>query len=460
MSKPLIENSISPEISYCQNSFRPKEEFVVYSNDDFFEMEIFEKEVYEVGSNSPSQEKGEFNSLSTRPSPCMKQIEGECLDVEDIFGMNDEDLVQFCSPSVEVVRSEKEKYLSDKCNSPKKNEKESEEKIAPKKPMESSKNNEVLEVYVKSEERIISENETENKREEKATVIPNFFGISSLFSTIEANPESKLREIEGNDKNSQNHTHNLVISKTSSNHKSTADNTPQNESSNRHVNHFSSQKNSNKLEDEFVSLSFKGPSHQVNNSLHKASFAKQRSESCCISNSAGKKGSFKYFDEYPSVGVGIVVIYNEKLLLGRRIDSGMYGLPGGWIEYAEEWEECASRELLEETGIDVPASEFKHVYTINSISLEKNYHAASCVMFVEIDESKVKTLHNKEPNKCYGWFWISLTEMKSMNNLLFHPLRQFLGKNPQLKKASDFKGFLKNQGNQLINIDELFELEM
>ena len=170
---------------------------------------------------------------------------------------------------------------------------------------------------------------------------------------------------------------------------------------------------------------------------------------------AAAKLRYSEFYEFPSVGVGIVLIHKDKILLGRRIDSGMYGLPGGWLEPGEEWEECAARELKEETGITMQSSSFKHIYTLNSINKEKNFHSVSCVMFGHLDENELKNLVNKEPNKCYGWFWISLSDLRNMYSLLFHPLREFLFKNAKIRKASEFKSLSKEK----IDLDLLFENE-
>ncbi len=159
------------------------------------------------------------------------------------------------------------------------------------------------------------------------------------------------------------------------------------------------------------------------------------------------------FYQFPSVGVGILLVHNDKILLGRRTDSGMYGLPGGWIEYGEEWSESAARELKEETGISMESKDFKHIYTINSINKEKNFHSVSCVMYGEMNEDEVKNLVNKEPNKCYGWFWIGLKEMRNMYSLLFFPLREFLIKNSRIVQAKDFKKMVKER----IDVDSFFE---
>ena len=53
-------------------------------------------------------------------------------------------------------------------------------------------------------------------------------------------------------------------------------------------------------------------------------------------------------------GVGILVVYKGLVLLGRRKGSngaGMWSAPGGRLEFGEEIEDCARRELFEETGL-------------------------------------------------------------------------------------------------------------
>ena len=60
--------------------------------------------------------------------------------------------------------------------------------------------------------------------------------------------------------------------------------------------------------------------------------------------------------ERPKVGVGIFLIKDNKLLLGRRKGShgaGEYGLPGGHLELNESFEGCVIRELGEEAGTDI-----------------------------------------------------------------------------------------------------------
>jgi len=56
----------------------------------------------------------------------------------------------------------------------------------------------------------------------------------------------------------------------------------------------------------------------------------------------------------PSVGVGVIVVRAESLLLGKRKNShgeGEWSFAGGHLEFGETVEECARRELEEETGL-------------------------------------------------------------------------------------------------------------
>jgi len=61
-------------------------------------------------------------------------------------------------------------------------------------------------------------------------------------------------------------------------------------------------------------------------------------------------------DLRPKVGVGVMVLKNGKVLIGKRKGAhgaGEWAWPGGHLEYMESFEDCARREVMEETGIEI-----------------------------------------------------------------------------------------------------------
>lgn len=57
----------------------------------------------------------------------------------------------------------------------------------------------------------------------------------------------------------------------------------------------------------------------------------------------------------------IVINENDEILLGKRTDNNMWGYFGGSVEIDEKVEDCAKRELFEETSIVAEEIEFFYV---------------------------------------------------------------------------------------------------
>ena len=59
----------------------------------------------------------------------------------------------------------------------------------------------------------------------------------------------------------------------------------------------------------------------------------------------------------------VVTDSEGRIALVRRADNGLWALPGGGMELGESIEDCAIREVKEETGLDVRIVKLVGVYT-------------------------------------------------------------------------------------------------
>lgn len=128
----------------------------------------------------------------------------------------------------------------------------------------------------------------------------------------------------------------------------------------------------------------------------------------------------------PKVGVGVIVIKNQELLLGKRKGStgkGEWSLPGGHLEYKETVDDCAKRELFEETGLK--ALKLRLGPWSNDI-IDEEKHYITIFVFVKQFEGEPQLM---EPDKCEGWQWFDLKELPSP---LFTPLDSLI-------KSTDLK---------------------
>ena len=126
-----------------------------------------------------------------------------------------------------------------------------------------------------------------------------------------------------------------------------------------------------------------------------------------------------------------------KFLLGKRLGShgaGTWALPGGRLEFGESFEDCAAREVMEETGLGVEEIKFltatNDVMPSEQISIDgarggsedeperMGKHYVTIFMTARVKTTTGKG-HGKqlpeaqlrEPNKCAGWEWVSWEDL-------------------------------------------------
>jgi len=73
------------------------------------------------------------------------------------------------------------------------------------------------------------------------------------------------------------------------------------------------------------------------------------------------------FPSAPRLGVGAVITKNKKILLVKRKNEpqkGEWAIPGGMVKLGETLKKAAEREVLEETGLTIKASEPLYVFDL------------------------------------------------------------------------------------------------
>ena len=99
----------------------------------------------------------------------------------------------------------------------------------------------------------------------------------------------------------------------------------------------------------------------------------------------------------PAAGCGI--IKNNKILLQKRSDNGMWALHGGALELGETFLEALKREVEEELNIKVLNPIFVNIYSGESCHFkypnEDEVYATSCMYLVQDFEGEIK-IDNKE----------------------------------------------------------------
>ena len=123
----------------------------------------------------------------------------------------------------------------------------------------------------------------------------------------------------------------------------------------------------------------------------------------------------------PQVGVGVLILREGKLLLGRRKGShgaGDWSAPGGHLEFGESPEDCAQREVLAETGLVI--GKLHNAALVSDIFPDVNMHYITLLLVAHESQGEPQLM---EPEKCEGWQWF---EPNALPQPLFAPLRTWI----------------------------------
>ncbi|MDD4624926.1 MAG: NUDIX domain-containing protein [Candidatus Paceibacterota bacterium] len=105
------------------------------------------------------------------------------------------------------------------------------------------------------------------------------------------------------------------------------------------------------------------------------------------------------------VGLGVIILRDDgKILIGKRKGKFVpeYSIPGGHLDMGETFEEGASREVKEETGMEIKNP--KVVSVSNNLETYKKTgrHYISVNLLATEFKGEPKVM---EPDKCSGYIW-------------------------------------------------------
>lgn len=136
----------------------------------------------------------------------------------------------------------------------------------------------------------------------------------------------------------------------------------------------------------------------------------------------------------PNVGLGVVITRNNRVLIGKRLGahgSGSWSIPGGHIEFGESWEDCARREVQEETGLTIEQPLFLGV--TDDFDIGEGKHYVTIFMKAECVHQEPRVC---EPDKYIDLHWcrwedIPTPRFSPLQKLMhqgIHPFATYYGK--------------------------------
>ena len=117
------------------------------------------------------------------------------------------------------------------------------------------------------------------------------------------------------------------------------------------------------------------------------------------------------------VGVGVWLFnHNGQILLGKRLSkhgTGTWAPPGGHLEFGETPQQCAARELFEETGLKISPNKIAIFAITNDVFKQENKHYITVHCKVNFDDGIAQFIDVKEKDKCETWKWFDLHKLPS-----------------------------------------------
>ncbi len=143
----------------------------------------------------------------------------------------------------------------------------------------------------------------------------------------------------------------------------------------------------------------------------------------------------KRYPDAPRVAVGAVVLHQNKVLLvlrGQAPSKGLWAIPGGSVELGETLQTAAEREILEETGLHIKATEV--LYTFDVLQRDEAGRVEYHYVIIDLLATALDPTQPLRPaDDARDAAWFTLTEINNPNLPVTETTRQLLQKMMETK---------------------------
>lgn len=104
-----------------------------------------------------------------------------------------------------------------------------------------------------------------------------------------------------------------------------------------------------------------------------------------------------------------VIVRDGKVLLEKRADDSLWGLPGGWVDVNETPEDAVAREIIEECSLKVTRMEYIAVYSRPAGSFGQPHSSCHLQYLCDVEPGEPRVSHESlefaflDPEKVSGW---------------------------------------------------------
>ncbi len=132
----------------------------------------------------------------------------------------------------------------------------------------------------------------------------------------------------------------------------------------------------------------------------------------------------------PKVDIGIYLLNEEgnKILLGFNKIENRWKLPGGKLQFSDDFTDCAQRELYNKLNLKVKAERLEKFVSLNVLDRERNYHSIEVDFHLKLTINEEKFIKNSSKLDYEWWVWFEYNDILEVKHELCFGIEAFFKK--------------------------------